>query len=66
MSPSRPTSVRIDEDILEGLRMVHERDGVPQTEQIRRALRAWLTERGVMDAPQTKTARKRAATRKRA
>lgn len=66
MSPSRPTSVRIDEDVIEGLRVVQERDGIPQTEQIRRALRVWLIEKGVMDAPPQKTARKRAGTRKRA
>ncbi len=67
MSPTRLASFRLDEDLLDGLKAVTVRDGIPQTEQVRRALRAWLQERGALGpAPQTKTARKRAATRKRA
>jgi hypothetical protein len=37
-----------------------ERDGIPYSEQIRRALRFWLASKGVM-----KSERKRAVTRKR-
>jgi Arc/MetJ-type ribon-helix-helix transcriptional regulator len=61
MSSLIATTFRLEENIVEGLRLVKERDGIPVSEQVRRALRAWLEERGVQ-----KTERKRAATRKRA
>jgi hypothetical protein len=54
------TTFRLEEDLVEGLREIKERDGIPVSEQVRRALRAWLKERGVQ-----KTERKRAVTRKR-
>ncbi|MDP1568962.1 MAG: ribbon-helix-helix domain-containing protein [Vicinamibacterales bacterium] len=62
MTPStkKQTAFRIDPEILEGLRQVKERDGVPVSEQVRRALTAWLADRGVIKAD-----RKRAVTRKR-
>lgn len=50
----------IDDVQREGLRAVKERDGVLESEQIRRAIDAWLIEKGI-----TKAERKRAATRKR-
>ncbi len=37
----------IDEDLLAGLRIVKDRDGVPESEQIRRAIREWLKSKGV-------------------
>ncbi len=37
-----------DPDLVTGLKAVKERDGVPESEQIRRAIRAWLTEQGVL------------------
>jgi hypothetical protein len=54
------TNFRIDPDLADGLKAVKERDGVPEGEQIRRAVRAWLDSKGVMKAE-----RKRPATRKR-
>jgi hypothetical protein len=57
------TAFRIDEDLLEGLRLVYERDGILPSEQVRRAIRAWLEARGV--APK-KSARKRVQPRSRA
>ena len=63
MSPKRPlTAFRIDEDLKEGLQAVWERDGIGVSEQIRRAIRGWLEQKGVGI---TKTERKRAVTRKR-
>jgi hypothetical protein len=59
-SSKAQTAFRIDPDILDGLREVKERDGVPISEQVRRALTAWLESKGV-----NKTDRKRASTRKR-
>jgi metal-responsive CopG/Arc/MetJ family transcriptional regulator len=39
------TTIYLDDDLREGLERVKARDGVPASEQIRRALRAWLEER---------------------
>lgn len=62
MSPvRRVTTFRVDEELLEAMRQLQERDGILPSEQIRRALRPWLEEKGVL----TKAERKRAATRKR-
>jgi hypothetical protein len=70
MTPVRKLfSFAIDPDLAEGLRLVEQRDGIPMSEQIRRAIRAALTAKGVLGpAPPNlqKTARKRAGTRKRA
>ncbi|MGH9348759.1 MAG: ribbon-helix-helix protein, CopG family [Vicinamibacterales bacterium] len=48
MTPStrKQTNFRIDPDIMEGLQSVKERDGIPISEQLRRALRAWLETKG--------------------
>ena len=50
----------IPPELKSGLQAVKERDGVPEAEQIRRAIKMWLIDRGVM-----KPDRKRALTRKR-
>jgi hypothetical protein len=60
MTPRRKYSFWIDEEQAHGLRLVKERDGVLESEQIRRAINKWLEEKGVIKAE-----RKRAATRKR-
>ncbi len=54
------TNFRIDPDLAAGLKLVKERDGIPEGEQIRRAVRAWLESKDAI-----KTDRKRAQTRKR-
>jgi hypothetical protein len=61
-------NVRVEPELLDGLQTVFERDGVTPAEQVRRAIRLWLQDRGVLEPPppKTKTARKRAATRQRA
>jgi hypothetical protein len=51
----------IDDEQRQALRTVKERDGIPESEQIRRAIDLWLETKGV-----TNTARKRVAPRKRA
>lgn len=63
MSPRRVTTFRIDEELLDGLREVFDRDGVMPGEQVRRAIRAWLEAKGVIEPK--KTERKRVATRRR-
>jgi uncharacterized protein (DUF4415 family) len=61
-STKKQTNFRIDPDILEGLQEVKERDGIPLSEQMRRALRAWLDSKGIT----TKAATRRAGTRRKA
>jgi predicted DNA-binding protein len=54
-------SVWLDPEHLEGLKALKARDGAPESESVRRALSAYLQEKGVTK----KTERKRAVTRKR-
>ena len=61
MAPRRMATFRIDEELLEGLRIVWDRDGVAPSEQIRRAIRMWLESKGVMK----RAGRKRVEARKR-
>jgi predicted DNA-binding protein len=56
--------LRLDPELADGLKALKERDGVGESETIRRAIRAWLEAKGVRSARQ-KTERKRAGTRKR-
>jgi Ribbon-helix-helix domain len=58
--PRKKYSFWIDEEQAEGLKVVKERDGVLESEQIRRAINDWLEKKGV-----GKPERKRAVTRKR-
>jgi hypothetical protein len=60
MSPRTASTFRLEDDLLDGLRQVKERDGIPISEQVRRALKAWLDARGIQ-----KVDRKRAIARKR-
>ena len=61
MTPVRRTvTFRIDADVFAGLQQIWDRDGITTSEQIRRALRAWIKAKGVIEAD-----RKRAGTRKR-
>ena len=61
MTPIRKTvTFRIDDDLIEGMEALFERDGISASEQIRRALKVWLGSKGV-----TKTERKRPTSRKR-
>lgn len=53
---------RMAPELMEAMRTVKEKDGVPVSEQIDRAVRAWLEARGITV---NKTERKRADTRKR-
>jgi metal-responsive CopG/Arc/MetJ family transcriptional regulator len=45
--PRRVTTFRIDEDLLQGLQEIWERDGVQVSEQVRRAIRMWLESKGL-------------------
>lgn len=45
------TAFRLEPEILDGLRTVKERDGIPVSEQVRRALVLWLRSRRVTVRP---------------
>ena len=61
MTPAKQlTALRLDDDLLEGMRRLQERDGISFSEQMRRAIRPWLESKGVIKAQG-----KRAGTRKR-
>lgn len=60
MTPLRQRNFRLEEEILEALQAIRERDGISVTEQVRRALKTWIAAKGV-----TTKDRKRAATSKR-
>ncbi len=62
MTRRKLVSFYIDPDLAAALKAVKERDGINESEQIRRALRVWLEAKGVI-AP--KAERLRAGTRKR-
>jgi len=61
MTPRKRYAFWIEDDQLEALEAVRERDGILPSEQIRRALDRWLQEKGV----KVKTDRQRASSRKR-
>ena len=64
MTPTRRTATyRLDDDLLEGLQLVWERDRIQPSEQVRVAIRQWLESKGVLR--KQKAERKRAVTRKR-
>jgi metal-responsive CopG/Arc/MetJ family transcriptional regulator len=49
MTPRRKLfAVRLDDDLLEGLDAVYQRDGAQPSEQVRRAVREWLERKGVL------------------
>jgi len=51
MTPVRQVKTfRVDDDVLEGMHRLQERDGISFSEQIRRALRPWLETKGVMSS----------------
>jgi hypothetical protein len=62
MTPLIPTNIRIDQELLEALQVIRERDGVPVSEQVRRAILMWIESKG---GSAKKAERKRADTRKR-
>jgi hypothetical protein len=60
MTPKRLTNFRLDDELLEALQLVKDRDGIPISEQVRRAIRQWVEQRGV----KVKAAGQRAVTRR--
>ncbi len=61
MTPKKqPYNVKLDPELIAALREIKIRDGISESEQIRRGIRLWLESKSVM-----KTDRRRAATRRR-
>jgi hypothetical protein len=60
MTARKMRNFRIDPELEAGLRAVRERDGIAESEQIRRGIRLWLQSKRVIKAD-----RQRATTRKR-
>ena len=46
--PRLGSTFRLDTEVVEAMRALHERDGILPSEQVRRALRPWLEEKGVL------------------
>jgi antitoxin component of RelBE/YafQ-DinJ toxin-antitoxin module len=62
MTPIRPTyTFRIDEELRAGLEAVYERDGIPVSEQVRRAVKEWLQRKGVAKAASRRVGARRKA-----
>lgn len=61
VSPKRPYNVKLDPELIDALRLIKEREGIAESEQIRRGIRLWLKQKKVtVQAP-----RPRARTRSR-
>ena len=61
MAPDlKAVTFRLEKQLLDGLLEIKARDGIPVTEQVRRAIQAWLHERDPL-----RTDRKGAVSRKR-
>jgi hypothetical protein len=58
----RVSTFRLDDDLLEGMQVLWQRDGVLPSEQVGRALRVWLESKRVKIGP--KSAPRRASTRR--
>jgi hypothetical protein len=54
MTPRRKYSFWIDDEQAAGLKTIKERDGVLESEQIRRAINDWLAKKGVKKAALTR------------
>jgi hypothetical protein len=62
MSPKLLTTFRVAPDLMAGMRAIKDRDGVPMSVQLDRALRAWLQAKGAG----TKAASRRVSPRRKA
>jgi hypothetical protein len=43
----RPYTLKIDPELLDALKAIKDRDGISESEQIRRGIRLWLAQKGV-------------------
>lgn len=61
VSPKKAYTLKIDPELIEALRTIKARDGIAESEQIRRGIQLWLKHKGEA----VKTERKRPGSRKR-
>jgi len=61
MSPKEMTTIRIAPELLDVMRELKDREGIPMAVQVDKALRQWLDRRGL----KVKTERKRVSPRSR-
>jgi predicted DNA-binding protein len=54
MDTKKMYALRMDPDLIAGLKALKDRDAAPESETIRRALREYLKKRGVLKAPKKK------------
>lgn len=54
-STQRQTAFRLPVEISDAMQRIKEEDGIPQSEQVRRALREWLEKRGALPAKSRRT-----------
>ena len=55
-APKRPYTLKIDHELLDALRVIKARDGISESEQIRRGIRLWLKAKGVrVDTPRLRS-----------
>jgi len=47
VTPKRPYTLKIDQELIDALRAVKARDGISESEQIRRGIGLWLRSKGV-------------------
>ncbi len=59
--PRQMTNFRIDPELLQALRAIRQRDGLPIAEQIRRAIRTWLEARGAVEGARRRVPPRRKA-----
>lgn len=57
----KPTTFRLETEIMAALAVIRDRDGIGVSEQVRRALKQWIAEKGV----KMKSERKRVVARRR-
>jgi hypothetical protein len=66
MSPKELTAFRIEPNIMDAMRRLKDREGVPLSVQVDRALRAWLEEKGFpVDKPKKSGRAAKTVTRRR-
>jgi hypothetical protein len=52
----KPTTFRLETEIMEALSVIRDRDGIGVSEQVRRALKQWIAEKGVKMKPTSRRA----------
>jgi Ribbon-helix-helix protein, copG family len=56
MTPKRAATFRLEDELVEALQILKDRDGIPVTEQIRRAVKMWLESKGIEPSPRPRRA----------